>query len=127
MNEARLMKEFRELHKRCDNQTAAINSLTSALSYHILLIRAYENVINRSWWLTRWLSQKRIQLEMDRVNTIEGKLRDEEVRLRERAIRYQEQAAEKKAAEVARNKKTAKRRQELKALERRDRKRGAAK
>lgn len=127
MNEARIMYELRDLHKRCDNQSAAINSLTSALSYQILLIRAYENTINQSWWLTRWLSQKKILREMKRVDDLEGKLRDQQVRLKERAIRRHQQIVEKKDEEAARNKATGDRRRELKKIKRRQKKEEAAK
>lgn len=127
MNEARLMHEFRELHKRCDNQSAAINSLTSSISYQILLIRAYENIINQSWWLTRWLSQKKILREMKRVDDLEGKLREQQVRLHERAIRRQREITEKEDEKTARDKATGDRHRELKKLKRIERKKEAAK
>ena len=106
MNEAQIRSEFLELHERCDKATQAINTLTSATSSHILRIRAYENIINDSWFLTRWLAQRKIEAEMVKINEAEAILRDKQMRQQARLLEQETARLETEAAEKQRNKKT---------------------
>lgn len=117
MNDAQQITEFRELHDRCDKLTQAVNTLTSAVSSHILKIRAYENIINDSWFLTRWLSQRKIEKEMTAINQIEGDLRNQEMRSRKRRFQEEEERLQNKADEQARNKLTTKREKQFLRLQ----------
>ena len=118
MNDAQQIIEFKELHDRCDRLTQAVNTLTSAVSSHILKIRAYENVINNSWILTRWLAQWKIEAEMVKINELEGELREHEMKLRERALQGEEERVKAAAEEQARMKLTAKRTKQFNRLRR---------
>lgn len=71
MNDATIMNELKILHGRCSDLTQAHNVMQQMLSDSLLKIRAYENIINRSWFLTRWLSQRKILTEIARVNVVE--------------------------------------------------------
>ncbi len=122
MNDAQQITEFKELHDRCDRLTQAVNTLTSAVSSHILRIRAYENIINNSWILTRWLAQRKIEAEMVKINQVEAILRDNATRVQRRLIQEEEQRIKAEVAEAARNKRTDKRTRQFKRLQ----KKGAA-
>lgn len=102
MNETQLRIEFLELHERCDQLYQAVNTLTSATSAHILRIRAYENIINDSWILTRWFAAWRIEKEMAAINEIESELRNEEMRARQRLFQVEEERVKEEAAKQAR-------------------------
>ena len=116
MNDAQQLHEFKLLHNRCDDQVLAINTLTEAVSANILKIRAYENLINGSWFLTRWLSARRLEKEMNAVNDLEGKLLQQEIRIREEILQTEKVRVEDEAAEQAREKKTAEREKEANRL-----------
>jgi len=109
MNETQLRNEFLELHERCDQLYQAVNTLTSATSAHILKIRAYENIINDSWFLTRWFAAWKIEREMNAINKIESELRDLEMRERQRLLLIEEERVKNEAAELARTERTEKR------------------
>ena len=106
MNDAQVIHELKVLHQRCDNQTSAINTLTRAVFADILKIRAYENLINNSWILTRWLSARKIEKEMVSINEVESELLAQEVKIREAFLQQEKDRAEEEAAEAAREKKT---------------------
>ncbi len=106
MNDAQVMHELKVLHQRCDNQTNAINTLTRAVSADILKIRAYENLINNSWILTRWLSVRKVEKEMVAINEVESELLAQEVEIREAIHQQEKDRLEGETAEVARGKQT---------------------
>lgn len=86
MNEVQLKHEFKLLHDRDDQTTSAINSITEVVTELVLRVRAYENIINRSWWLTRWLMQKKVVAEMHKINDVEGMLRKVQMERIERSV-----------------------------------------
>ena len=96
MQDAQQLYEFQQLHKRCDDLAAANNVLTDATSEMLLRIRAYENKINNSWILTRWLSQAKIVREMKRVDDMEGMINQTQADREERA-KVQQQIIDSKA------------------------------
>jgi len=116
MNDAQQILEFKELHLRCDKLTQAVNTLTSATSSHILTIRAYENIINGSWILTRWFAQWKIEAEKVKINDLEAELRNIEMRQQERALREVEEQIKTKAAEKDRATLTGKREKQFKKM-----------
>lgn len=101
MTEAQILHELRLLHDRCDTATSAINTLTREASENMLRVRAYENIINRSWFLTRWFAQWKIVREMNQIDAEEGKLRQAREEREERAIEQQRIVDEREAKEAA--------------------------
>ena len=116
MNDAQVMYELRLLHQRCAEQTQAINTLTQAVSASILRDRAYDNLINSSWILSRWLSARKIEKEMIAINDLEANLLQQEIRVREAILDSEKDRVEGEAAEAAREKQTDEREKEARRL-----------
>lgn len=106
MNDAQVIYELRLLHSRCDEQVQAINTLTSAVSANIIRNRAYDNLINNSWILTRWLSARRLEKEMVAINEQEQGLLKQEIKAREVVLDRAKDRVVSEVAEQARVKKT---------------------
>jgi len=118
MNDAQQLYELKLLNRRCNDQVAAINTLSQAVSANILKIRAYDNLINGSWFLTRWLSARKLEKEMESINELESELLQQEVSIREAILQNEKDRVEGEAAEAARLKNTAKREREAARLAR---------
>lgn len=116
MNDAQTIYELRLLHRRCNEQVQAINTLTQAVSANILRNRAYDNLINNSWILTRWLSARKLEREMKSINDLEGELLQQENKIRETLLQREKVRIEDETAEQARGKKTGQREKEAARL-----------
>lgn len=122
MNDAQQMYEFKIIHRRCNDQAEAINTLTQAVSANILRERAYDNLINGSWILTRWLSARKLEKEMESINELERKLHQQEISVREAILQNEQVRVEGEAAVAAREKKTNEREKEARRLVKKARK-----
>ena len=122
MNDAQVIKEFRDLHKRCDDLSTANNVLPDAASELLLRVRAYENRINRSWILTRWFAQVKIVREMKRNDAMEGLINKTQADRDARALKQQQEA---KIAEVRRKSADAKVKKREKKFKKNAKKQGA--
>ena len=113
MNDAQQIGELRNLHNRCDDLTVALSTLTQAVSEDILRTRAYENIINGSWLLNRFFSQRRIVKEMNRIDGAEGKLRVTQADREHRAVINQKVEQAKAKLEANAQKRVDKREKQL--------------
>lgn len=109
MKEAQLWNELRILHNRCDNLTTAVNHLTDAVSNQVLIVRSYENLINRSWILSRLLPRKKVMIEAYRVNDLEGELFEKQKRLLSRMERVRKENERRQAEQLENDRKVEKR------------------
>lgn len=121
MNDAQQIVEFRNLNKRCDDLTIGNNVLTDAMSEVLLRVRAYENLINNSWVLTRWLAQWKIVREMKRIDGMEGLINKTQADRDKRAVDQEAtekvRAVREKAANDRVDRREKKHRRELKKAE----------
>ena len=113
MNDVQQIGEIRNLHNRCDDLSNAVSTLTQAVSEDILRTRAYENIINGSWLLTRFFPQRRIVKEMNRIDDAEGKLRQTQAGRERRAVINQKIEAAKAHLEANATKRVDRREKQL--------------
>lgn len=116
MNDAQVIYELRLLHRRYEEQVQAINTLTQAVSANIIRNRAYDNLINSSWILTRWLSARKLEKEMEAINKLESNLLQQENEIRKVILHQEQVRVEGEAAEQAREKRTDQREKEARRL-----------
>jgi len=100
MKDSTQISEFKQVHARIDELVEAQNLMTEHVSGAMLRNRAYDNLINRSWVLSRFLSNKRMFKEMTMINEAEVTIRTEEERIKNRNQREAD-LARKQAADAA--------------------------
>ena len=67
MKESTIRFEFVEAHKRMDQLTDSNNANTDATIESMYRIRAFENLINRNWLLSRILGVRKVNDEVDQT------------------------------------------------------------
>ena len=127
MQDAQQIFEFKALHDRCDDLSSGINVLTDAVSDLLLRVRAYENIINGSWFLSRWLGQMKIIREMKRVDDMEGLLNKTQAEREQRAAQQIRIEQSKQAREKVISQRLDKREKQLKRELRKSEKNGGKK
>jgi len=89
MKEVTIIHELRILHKRCEQLTMANNMLTRAFSNIECRLRAYENLINRGFFIKRILPLRKIQAEVQRIKMEDITLQEEINRSQQLAFQKQ--------------------------------------
>ena len=87
MKEATIINEFKQTYGRIDELADGMNIMTDHVSGLLLRCRAHDNLINRSWILSRFISHRRVVKEMVRINEDEIYIRKEEARIKARNAR----------------------------------------
>lgn len=75
MKEAQLMTELAAVWRERERLTTANNMMVNAYSELVVRFRAYENLINRSFFLRLFLRLPRIEREIERINIEEVSLK----------------------------------------------------
>lgn len=75
MQESQLLSELVELWKERERLVTANNMMVNAYSDLVVRFRAYENLINRSWFLRIFLRLPRVEREIERIHQIEAELK----------------------------------------------------
>ncbi len=106
MKEATIRFEFTEVHDRIDLLTEANNANTNANIDSLYRIRAFENLINRNWFLRKILGVRKMQIEMARIREAEGLADAARTKAHNSTIKKQQELLEKEKTGKAIEKKS---------------------
>ncbi len=85
MNDATIINELKLLNQRCNNLTIGHNKAVEHTVELLLVVRAYENLINNSWIMRLFLKREKVDNMVDVIGKIEKAINDEKIRVVEQA------------------------------------------
>lgn len=85
MNDATIINELKLLNQRCNNLTIGHNTTVEHVVELLLVVRAYENLINNSWIMRLFLKREKVDKMVNLISEIEKKINNEKMRVIEQA------------------------------------------